>query len=113
MKIKHLCLLLCAIINSSLSAGLEEHFKKPQDKSGVHSMRNIDFIYTINLDERPEKFALCTNQLHPYGIYPYRFSAVNGWKLPMSVINSVGTKYDASMPKDLWGTSYHLGDGNP
>jgi GR25 family glycosyltransferase involved in LPS biosynthesis len=51
----------------------------------------------INLDRRPEKFAKSVNQLNPYGIYPYRFSAVNGWELSLETINDVGVKYEAWM----------------
>ena len=67
-------ILLGAVLTASLSAGISSYLKPITDKSGDHSMRNIDFIYTINLDKRPEKFALCTEQLNPYGIFPYRFS---------------------------------------
>lgn len=55
-----------------------------------HSMKNIDCVYMINLDERPEKFNSCQQQLSPYHIVPYRFSAVNGWKLSHSTINALG-----------------------
>ena len=68
-------------------------------------MRNIDFIYMINLDQRPEKFQYCLNQLEPYGITPYRFSAVNGWELPQHVINELGVQFKPWM-KPLLGTSF-------
>jgi GR25 family glycosyltransferase involved in LPS biosynthesis len=82
---------------STLVGGLFDHLKKIEDKEGHHSMCGIDFIYTINLDQRPEKFAKCSSQLNPYGIYPYRFSAVNGWELTLETINDVGVKYEAWM----------------
>ena len=97
-------------LSCNLCAGIETYFKKPTDKTGSHSMRNIDFIYVINLDERPEKFASCVTQLHPYGISPFRFSAVNGWKLPLHIINDVGVKYTPSMRQGLMGTSYEMSD---
>jgi GR25 family glycosyltransferase involved in LPS biosynthesis len=87
-------------------AKLEDHFKKASGKSSYHTMKNIDFIYTINLDQRPEKFLKCTEQLHPYQIYPYRFSAVNGWELSLETINDVGVKFSPGMTGDFWGTSY-------
>jgi len=74
-------------------------------------MRNIDFIYMINLDQRPEKFASCIAQLHPYGIYPYRFSAVNGWELSLEAINDVGVKYSPGMTTGHYGTRYPLEAG--
>jgi GR25 family glycosyltransferase involved in LPS biosynthesis len=67
----------------------------------------------INLDERPEKFSQSVQQLIPYGIYPYRFSAVNGWEgLSLEDINDVGVKYGPWMTKDHWATSYQRNDDN-
>ena len=93
---------------ASLFSGIEQFFKKPMNTSGNHQMRNIDFIYTINLDQRPEKFESCTKQLHPYGIFPYRFSAVNGWELSHDTINQLGIVYNPATMKsnNLWGTCY-------
>jgi GR25 family glycosyltransferase involved in LPS biosynthesis len=106
MKIRLIFLIfsLCAAFH--LSAELRDYFKPCSDKSPIHKMRNIDFIYMINLDQRPEKFASCIKQLHPYGIYPYRFSAVNGWELPLEVINHLGVKYRSWMDHSMWGTCY-------
>lgn len=89
-----------------LSADLEEYFKPITNRSGQHSMPGIDFIYMINLDKRPEKYALCMEKLSPYGIEPFRFSAVNGWELPLEVINAVGMKYASWMPSGRWATCY-------
>lgn len=93
---------------SPLFAGVESHYKIPLDKSNsdLHPMRNIDFIYMINLDERPEKFAHSINELAPYGIMPYRFSAVNGWELSLEDINDVGVKYAPWMRQELMATCY-------
>lgn len=77
-------------------------------------MRNIDFIYMINLDERPEKFASCNERLNPHDIFPYRFSAVNGWNLTLDVINDVGVIYEPWMKTGTMGTWYELeGDKTP
>jgi GR25 family glycosyltransferase involved in LPS biosynthesis len=106
--------LICALYSGTLFAKLEDHLKKAPDKGTCHTMKNIDFIYTINLDERPAKFESCTSQLHPYGIFPYRFSAVNGWKLTLTAINDLGIKYSTGMKTDLMGTYYPLdGEGAP
>ena len=110
---------LCCIVVSlgafcpgRLFAKLEDHFKTAPNKGKNHRIRNVDFIYMINLDERPEKFASSLNQLQPYGITPYRFSAVNGWKLTLEDINSVGVVYKEGMRTDLMGTYYPLtGEG--
>lgn len=99
---------------SDLSADLHDHFKTCPDKSDIHQIRHIDFIYMINLDQRPEKFESCAEQLSLYGIYPYRFSAVNGWELSLETINDIGLKYEPWMSPDVMGTSYPLDkDGTP
>lgn len=105
------CLLLLTFWIHFLHAKLEDHFKKPCGKSDIHHMRNIDFIYMINLDQRPEKYALCERQLTPYGIHPYRFSAVNGWELSLDAINDLGVRYSHGMRGGEWGTYFPL-DGN-
>ncbi len=89
--------------------GVADHFKKAKEKDTGHSMRNIDFIYMINLDERPEKWHKSAIQLAEYGIYPYRFSAVNGWNLSLEAINDLGLKFASDMdPKGIMGTKYPL-----
>ncbi len=110
MKILKLLLLLL-MQHTIVSADLTQYFKKltPQDKIGNHSMKGIDFIYMINLDQRPERFEGCTKQLSPYDIHPYRFSAVNGWELSLEKLNELGVKYDKTMRQNLWGTYYIAG----
>ncbi len=100
-------ILLFLVYGNFLCAELKDHFKAISDKSDAHTIKNIDFIYMINLDQRPEKFASCVKQLAPYGINPYRFSAVNGWELPLETINKLGVKYNPStMKPNLMGTCY-------
>ncbi len=84
---------------------LTDHFKKTEKGSAVHKIRNVDFIYMINLDQRPEKFKLSVDQLEKFGITPYRFSAVNGWELTVEDINDVGLKYQPDMTS-LLATTY-------
>jgi GR25 family glycosyltransferase involved in LPS biosynthesis len=105
------CLIPFFFLQSSpYSIHLEKHFKKPRSKSNIHKMKNIDFIYTINLDQRPEKFQHCIDELEPYGIFPYRFSGVNGWELSFESLNSLGVPYESWMDNDLWGTFYKEDD---
>jgi GR25 family glycosyltransferase involved in LPS biosynthesis len=107
-------LLICALCSGSLWGSLQDHLKKASHKGAGHRMKNIDFIYLINLDARPEKFASCIRQLTPYGIHPYRFSAINGWALSLDVINDVGVKFKSGMTPGLLGTYYPTeGDGSP
>ncbi len=95
------------LLISSLSADLFDQVKpalnKPETSS---SLRGIDYIYLINLDQRPEKWESSINQLRLYGIEPYRFSAVNGWELTGEQINDVGLKYTPFMDGDFMATSY-------
>jgi GR25 family glycosyltransferase involved in LPS biosynthesis len=90
---------------ASLFAGIEKHFKKIEEKKTCQSIKNIDFIYVINLDQRPEKLFRTLEQLKPYNIAPYRFSAVNGWELSLEVINDIGIKLEPWMTAGK-GTSY-------
>lgn len=90
--------------------GIENYLKKAEDKSGNHKMKNVDFIYMINLDQRPERWESSNRQLNPYGIFPYRFSAVNGWELSLEAINDVGLKFKKGMVGGYLGTTYRLED---
>lgn len=91
---------------STLFAGIESHFKPALNKPEIVSLNNIDCIYVINLDERPEKFQQTYEQLNAWGIQPYRFSAVNGWELSIEDLNELGVEYQPWMKKNLWGTFY-------
>lgn len=101
----------CLLIVTNILGNFEDHLRKIEDKSDIHEMRNIDFIYMINLDERPEKLTRSLAQLHPYGIYPCRVSAINGWKLSLETINDVGLKFEPWMQRGMWGTSFTMRDG--
>ena len=101
MKIFLVCLITCSYCFSELV----DHLKKADNKSDLHKMKNIDFIYMINLDERPEKFAQSLGEMEPYGIQPYRFSAVNGWELSIEAINDVGLIYKPGMTS-LFATAF-------
>jgi GR25 family glycosyltransferase involved in LPS biosynthesis len=94
------------MLSGSLFGSLEDHFKPCHHKNSKHQVKGVDFIYMINLDQRPEKYALSAAELIPYGITPYRFSAVNGWELSAEALNSMGITYRSWMPKDIWGTAY-------
>jgi GR25 family glycosyltransferase involved in LPS biosynthesis len=106
-----LCIISLLGCPSWLSAHLQDHLKKFDSSSDAHRMRNIDFIYLINLDQRPEKLQMSLSQLEPFGIHPYRFSAVNGWELTLEEINDVGLKYSPEMEGGCMATSYRL-DGH-
>ncbi len=71
--------LLCGF--TALFADIRDYLRPVVDKPLQTGMANIDFIYLINLDERPEKLQGCLDILAPYGIHVCRFSAINGWNL--------------------------------
>lgn len=86
---------------------MQDHFKHVTEPRPVNQgLENIDFIYMINLDQRPEKFQMSLDQLTPYGITPYRFSAVNGWELTLDQVQDVGVQFTSEMTSGYWGTSY-------
>lgn len=88
-------------IFGACQADLVNHYKSVSEKQDNHSIPNIDFIYMINLDQRPEKYQKCLKKLLPYGINPYRFSAVNGWRLTLDVLNDVGVKLQPGVTSNL------------
>lgn len=94
------------LLYSGAQCAMKDYFKPALNKGSNHKMPGIDFIYMINLDQRPEKFEKASAQLHPYGIKPYRFSAVNGWELSLEAINELGVKFRPGMTGGFMGTSY-------
>src|SRR5207237_6014250 len=97
--------LLLTVFTLSLFGELADNVKKGRNKAEGSQIRGIDFIYVINLDKRPEKWANVLRQLQLYGVEPYRFSAVNGWEdLTLEIINDVGVQLQPWMRTDRWGT---------
>lgn len=94
------------------SIPLQSFFKKAEKITSNHSFKSIDFIYMINLDERPEKFARSSINLQLYGINPYRFSAVNGWKIPFAAFEHLGVVFpEGTLQDTLLGSTYVQEDG--
>lgn len=110
MLIKHL-ITLFIFFHIPVFGIIEKHLRIPSEKTDSHDLRNIDFIYLLNLDERPEKLEKSLTQLNPYGIHPYRFSAINGWKLPLETINDVGVKFEPWMQSNMQGTYFKMQNG--
>lgn len=103
------CLLaawFCIFGASNCFAAIEDCLKPVRDRSESNAFGNIDCVYVINLDERPEKYALTESEFAPWGIKPCRFSAVNGWELTCEELAGLGVSYQPWMKKNLWGTSY-------
>lgn len=101
MKLRFL--FLCLIIANFGCANLTKHLKTGIGKEAKNkAIEHIDAIYLINLDQRPEKLEKTMRQLDPYGIIPYRFSAIYGWGLSNEALNEVGMKYQKNMVKGKW-----------
>jgi len=68
-----------------------EEFLTPLDKTGIEhfQIKNIDFIYVINLDRRPERWIRSQKALNAYGINPYRLLAYDGKKLTKEMIHAL------------------------
>ena len=60
--------LFLLFLQTVLFADLADHFKPVTNKSPAYSMRGIDFIYLINLDERPEKLRALAGSIVAQGI---------------------------------------------
>jgi GR25 family glycosyltransferase involved in LPS biosynthesis len=97
---------------SQIDAKLEDHYKKVEGKSEINKIRNVDFIYLINLDARPEKWEKSKSQFASYNIHPCRFSAVNGWELKVEDLQDIGLKYTSDM-KSSMATTYTRKDRKP
>ncbi|HSX03671.1 MAG TPA: glycosyltransferase family 25 protein [Rhabdochlamydiaceae bacterium] len=78
-------------------AGIENQYRKLENKKGCVAPRNIDYVYMINLDQRPEKWNRSSLQLSPFGIIPERFPGIYGWTLQPDVLNDMGLKFQHGM----------------
>jgi GR25 family glycosyltransferase involved in LPS biosynthesis len=76
-----------------LFAMISSHFQKIEHGPQVHQIKNIDFIYLINLDQRPEKLARATLEFSNHGLEFFRFPAIYGWGLPRSTFDDLGVLF--------------------
>lgn len=78
------------------------HFKKIESKNVANKIQigNIDFIYLINLDRRPERLHRSLQQLAPYGVKPHRVSGIDGWALQQDVFDDIAMIVEPSMQYD-------------
>ena len=79
---------------------LTKQFKTFEKEKKTNQINNIDFIYIINLDHRPERFQKCLRQFQRYQIDPQRFSAIYGWELSQENFNDIGIKVTADTQFD-------------
>lgn len=98
-----------SMLMGTLLGDVQNHFRHitgPRPDPQQQGMKGIDFIYMINLDQRPEKYKMSMDQLEPYGITPFRFSAVNGWELIFDQVLDLGVQLMPGMEIGQWGTCY-------
>ncbi|MBF8263320.1 MAG: Glycosyltransferase 25 family er [Parachlamydiales bacterium] len=76
------------------------HLQKINTKTKTNIIKNIDFIYLINLDKRADRLSRCLNQFACYSILPHRVSAIYGWDLTQAAFNDIGLKILPSMSFD-------------
>lgn len=86
----------------------KDHLRLIIDKPKLDvPIKHIDYIYLINLDQRPEKYQKGMEQLVPYGILPYRFSAIYGWDLTTETLNAMGVEFQERMHDSEWAFYAH------
>ncbi len=89
--------ILLLLILWNLSAGIEDHYRKLEFKLGSVGPDNIDYVYMINLDQRPERWEKCLKKLSHFGIVPERFSGIYGWTLSLAALNEMSLKFEYGM----------------
>jgi len=110
LLIKRLIFLI-VICTFKIDAKIQDHYKKIDNKTSGHSFGCINFVYLINLDHRPEKYQESINELKKYGITPFRFSAVNGWKIKHQALQEIGVKFTKNMRPGGMGSHFLWEDG--
>ena len=103
---KQFFFLLFLLATMMCEAAVEDHFKPCLNKTEAPQIPEIDFVYLINLDRRPDRYARCLEQLQPYGITPYRFSAVDAKELSQQALEDVGVSFQKGMAEGQWVLHY-------
>ncbi len=108
-------LVLFVFLVSFLFSGIEDHYQPIFLKGSSKGPKGIDFVYMINLDQRPERWRDATALLAKYTIFPQRFPGIYGWTIPPKVLNDMAVTFERGM----WvGKEYVMffppeGDGTP
>lgn len=99
---------MCGFETNGFGAQFETHLTPIYNKTISNPFRNIDFIYLINLDQRPEKLYNTLKQLSVFDIVPCRFPAIYGWGLSLETLNDIGLNFQQGMQGDQWCVYYPL-----
>lgn len=89
--------LLFFFVTLSVYANIERHYKKFEKSPHLTSIRNVDLVYLINLDQRSERRVACLEKLAEFEIIPQRFPAIYGWHIPIWACNEMGLKFEPGM----------------
>ena len=78
-----LLVLLMVSFTSTLLAktNIENYLVEIDIRDSFSGINNVDCVYVINLEHRPQKWAETRDIFNYYGIYPNRVNAINGWTL--------------------------------
>ena len=84
------------------TSAILDHVKLIESKNEkkIFQVRNIDFIYLINLDIRTDRLKRCMDQFAPFAIYPHRVPGINGWAYTQEVFDAIAMKLLPSMQYD-------------
>jgi hypothetical protein len=88
---------LFLLVAASLCAGVKHHYKKVEERRPCIGPEGIDYIYLINLDERPERLIRTLSELGRWGVFPQRFPAIYGWTLMPDELNDMALKFQHGM----------------
>lgn len=85
-----------------LNDTVSKHFRKIDGKRDDEKfqIKNIDFIYLINLDRRPLRLEQSLAQLEPYQIRPHRVPGIDGWSLTQEVFDDIAMIVEPLMEYD-------------
>jgi hypothetical protein len=70
---------------------------KIENKKQKEQIKNLDFIYLINLDKRPERLIRSNEQLARFNLQAHRFPAIYGWELSQAVFNDIALQFHFPM----------------
>ena len=105
-------LLFFLLFHISCYGFIETQYRSIEFKLGSSGVRNIDYIYLINLDQRPEKWENSMRQLIPHGIFPERFPGIYGWTLTPRALHNMGLKFRNGMWNGKESVMHFPLDGN-
>ncbi len=78
-------------------AKIDQYLKRPEKALSASKINNIDAVYLINLDQRPDKLRSMRDKLAPFGVIPQRLPAIYGWGLSQDVLQDIGLQFQPGM----------------